>query len=371
MPDESRGAAPVARGVTVRDLRVTLSIPVLRGVDLTAEPGSHLAILGPSGCGKTTLLRAIAGLQAVDSGEIWLGDDRVAGPGIHVVPEERRVGLVFQDWALFPHLTVAANVAYGLPRAQRRSRFGRGNSRARETVAGLLEMVGVSELADRLPGSLSGGQQQRVALARALAPRPSVLLFDEPFSSLDTHLRAGVRTEVALLLRELRITSIFVTHDQDEAFVLGDEVAVMREGVIVQQASPAELYSRPVDSWLAEFVGDAELIPGEASGDVASTPIGPVPLADTTRGAVRVLVRPEEIVLVSGADASVVEVEYHGHDTLTWVALADGSVLRSRSTGAPQFGVGDRVCVAHSGIPARAYPAGGSVPVASTTPDRV
>lgn len=355
--------------MTVRDLRVSLSVPVLRGVDLRAEPGSHLAILGPSGCGKTTLLRAIAGLQVIDSGEIRLGDDPVAGPGLHVAPEERRVGLVFQDWALFPHLTVAANVAYGLPRAQRWRRFGRSNTRAREAVEGLLEMVGVAELADRLPGSLSGGQQQRVALARALAPRPSVLLFDEPFSSLDTHLRAGVRTEVALLLRELKITSIFVTHDQDEAFVLGDEVAVMREGVIVQQASPADLYSRPVDSWLAEFVGDAELIPGDASGDVAATSIGRVPLADTTHGAVRVLVRPEEIVLASGSGASVVEVEYHGHDTLTWVALADGVVLRSRSTGAPRFGVGDEVRVGHSGSPARAYPVDGSVPVAPTTSD--
>jgi iron(III) transport system ATP-binding protein len=338
---------------------------------MEAAPGSHLAILGPSGCGKTTLLRTIAGLQRVDSGEVWLGDDLVAAPGVHVAPEERRVGLVFQDWALFPHLTVAANVAYGLPRGERWRRFGRTRPRAREAVGNLLEMVGVAELADRLPGSLSGGQQQRVALARALAPRPSVLLFDEPFSSLDTHLRAGVRTEVALLLRELKITSIFVTHDQDEAFVLGDEVAVMRDGVIVQQASPAELYSRPVDSWLAEFVGDAELIAGDATGDVAATSIGPVALAEASTGAVRVLVRPEEIVLTVGHGGTVVEVEYHGHDTLTVVQLGDRSILRSRSTGAPQFVVGDEVTVGHSGARARSYPVAGPAPVGVTAPPAV
>ena len=352
------GPDRTARGVSVRDLRVDLSAPVLRGVDLEARPGSQLAILGPSGCGKTTLLRVIAGLQEAHGGEIWLGPDQVAGSGIHVAAEDRRVGLVFQDWALFPHLSVASNVAYGLHRRYRRRRLGRANPEARSLSMALLDMVGVGELADRLPGSLSGGQQQRVAIARALASRPSVLLLDEPFSSLDTNLRADVRADVALLLRGLEITAIFVTHDQDEAFVLGDEVAVMREGRIVQQAAPAAIYERPADAWLAEFVGDAELMAGEAHGDHAHTAIGIVPLSDEARGDVDVLIRPEDIGVARGEGAEVVDVEYHGHDAVVRVRLADGTMVRSRATGAPQVGVGDAVEVGHRGTATIAYPAG-------------
>ena len=328
---------------------------MLQGVDLDARPGSQLAILGPSGCGKTTLLRVVAGLQRLDHGEVWLSEDRVAGPGFHTAPEDRSVGLVFQDWALFPHLDVTANVAYGLPRSARR-RFGRTDSRSRAYVMELLEMVGVGELARRQPGSLSGGQQQRVALARALAPRPSVLLLDEPFSSLDTSLRADVRSEVAQLLRDLKITAIFVTHDQDEAFVLGDEVAVMRAGRIVQQAPPAELYARPVDRWLAEFVGTADILPGDGRGDCAITALGRVPLVEETRGPVEVLLRPEEIMLIDGDAGVVLDVEYHGHDAISRVRLDDGTLLRSRSTGTPLFGPGATVDVVHSGAPTISYP---------------
>lgn len=229
-------------------------------------------------------------------------------------------------------------------------------------VAELLEMVDVDELADRLPGSLSGGQQQRVALARALAPKPSVLLLDEPFSSLDTKLRVDVRGDVAQLLRDLDITALFVTHDQDEAFVLGDEVAVMREGVVVQQASPAELYSRPADPWLAGFVGAADLLDGVASGSEATTALGIVPLDVAADGDVRVLVRPEHIELNvagvldgGGTTGIVLEVDYHGHDALTTVRLADDSVVRSRAMGTPSFAAGDRVAVGHNGARTISY----------------
>jgi iron(III) transport system ATP-binding protein len=342
----------------VRDVRVDLSgAPVLKGVSLEAPAGSQLAILGPSGCGKTTLLRVIAGLQGISHGEVWLGDNRVAGDGMSVAAEDRRVGLVFQDWALFPHLTVAANVAYGLPRSIRPRRIGRRSPEARKRIGALLEMVGVGDLAHRLPGSLSGGQQQRVALARALAPRPEVLLLDEPFSSLDTNLRADVRSEVAQLLRELSITAMFVTHDQDEAFVLGDQVAVMRDGRVVQQAAPSELYHNPVDPWLAEFVGEAELLDGDALGDCALTSLGRVPLIDDQRGPVQVLLRPEEIVLADGAGGLVIDVEYYGHDALSLVRLDDGTVVRSRVTGAPAHRVGDSVSVSHLGSPTIAYAA--------------
>ena len=343
-------------GVAVRDVRVDLAgAPVLRGVSLEAPAGQQLAILGPSGCGKTTLLRVIAGLQSIDHGEVWLGDQQVAGDRSSVPAEERRVGLVFQDWALFPHLTVAANVAYGLPRDVRLRRFGRRNPEARRRVGGLLEMVGVGDLADRLPGSLSGGQQQRVALARALAPQPDVLLLDEPFSSLDTNLRADVRADVAQLLRELSVTAMFVTHDQDEAFVLGDQVAVMRDGLVVQQASPAELYRNPVDPWLAEFVGEAELLAGVARGDRADTSLGVVGLVDERTGPVRVLIRPEEILLSNGTGGVVTGVEYYGHDALSTVRLDDGTVVRSRVTGAPAHRVGDAVAVGHRGAPTVSY----------------
>jgi iron(III) transport system ATP-binding protein len=347
---------PHKPGVAVHDLRLDLGgAPVLRGVSLEAPAGQQLAILGPSGCGKTTLLRVIAGLQSIDHGEVWLGDQRVAGGGTSVPAEERRVGLVFQDWALFPHLTVAANVAYGMPRDVRLRRFGRRNPEARQRVAVLLEMVGVGDLADRLPGSLSGGQQQRVALARALAPQPDVLLLDEPFSSLDTNLRADVRADVARLLRDLSVTAMFVTHDQDEAFVLGDQVAVMREGRVVQQASPAELYRNPVDPWLAAFVGEAELVPGDARGDRADTPLGVIGLVEERTGPVRVLIRPEEIVLSDGTGGLVVAVEYYGHDALSTVRLDDGTVVRSRVTGAPTHRAGDTVAVGHRGAPTVAY----------------
>ena len=178
-------------------------VDVLRHVDLRVDAGAVVALLGPSGCGKTTLLRSIAGLERLDGGEVRIGDRLVSGPGAHVPPERRRVGMVFQDWALFPHLTVAQNVGYGLPRAQR----------AGARVDAALDMVGLGGLGDRSPGTLSGGQQQRVALARALAPQPGVLLLDEPFSNLDSTLRVQVRTEVHQLLAQLEVTTVFVIHD--------------------------------------------------------------------------------------------------------------------------------------------------------------
>ena len=355
MPD----TALTPKGFSVDSVCVRLAGgDVLRGVDLRADPGQQLAVLGPSGCGKTTLLRSLAGLQAIDAGEIAIGERVVASASTHLVAEDRGVGLVFQDWALFPHLTVAANVAYGLPAGVRgRWSFGRrGQARMRSSVQHLLDMVGIGELADRMPGSLSGGQQQRVALARALAPAPSVLLLDEPFSSLDTSLRTSLRTEVAALLRELAITAVFVTHDQDEAFVLGDEVAVMCDGVVVQQAPPAELYAHPATPWLARFVGDADVLTGEGRGDSATTAIGQVPLEAMTVGGVDVLVRPEDVVLEAGGDTIVCAVEYYGHDAVTSVRTLSGDVVRSRTTGAPAFAVGDRVSVRHSGVKSIAFP---------------
>jgi iron(III) transport system ATP-binding protein len=327
---------------------------VLRRVYLRVAPGAVVALLGPSGCGKTTLLRSIAGLERLDDGEVRIGDRLVSGPGVHVPPERRRVGMVFQDWALFPHLTVAQNVAYGLPRAERRG----------PRVGAALEMVGLGGLGGRIPGTLSGGQQQRVALARALAPQPGVLLLDEPFSNLDTALRAQVRSEVHQLLAELAVTTVFVTHDQEEAFVLGDEVAVMHGGRIVQQAPPSALYARPAMPWVASFVGDANLVDGTAAGGTAETPIGPVALEPAPEGAlagaVQVVLRPEELRLASpngghGTPAVVELCEYYGHDTVYLVRPDGAEPLRARAGSVPQFDRGDRVTVTYQGPPAVAY----------------
>ena len=334
------------RCVSVEDTHLAIAgAPVLRGVSLSIEAGASLALLGPSGCGKTTLLRVIAGLERPDRGTVRVGDDVLTGPGRFVAPEDRRVGMVFQDGALFPHLTVAENVAFGIHRAKDRDR----------RVAAALDLVGLGELANRLPGNLSGGERQRVALARALAPEPAVLLLDEPFASLDATLRVQLRTEVRRLLGELGITSLFVTHDQDEAFVLGDEIAVMQCGRIHQVGSPASLYERPADRWVAGFVGEANLIGGTASDGRAATDIGEVPLAGVASGAVDVLLRPEHLRLDAEGPWTVEVVEFYGHDSMYQLAREDGRRLHARTFTAPTHGRGDRVSVRYAGPPTVAF----------------
>lgn len=354
MPNNGQGPAEseIYSGVEVSGIHKSFDgVPVLHDVGMAVRSASLLALLGPSGCGKTTLLRIIAGLERSDTGMVRVGDRVLADDGTHLPPERRRVGLVFQDWALFPHLSVAANVGYGL---------GRSSDREARTERAL-EMVGLAGLGERRPGTLSGGQQQRVALARAIAPEPSVLLLDEPFSNLDTSLRAKVRSEVHELLVGLGITTVIVTHDQEEAFVLGDEVAVMHEGRIVQQATPAELYRRPSSPWVATFVGDANLVPGEGRGASALTPLGDVPLEASADGPLDVLVRPEECRISRGGDARVELVEFYGHDTVYVVDLADGTRLRVREGSAPSAARGDEIAVSYVGGPTIAYPAGSPV----------
>ncbi|NED97594.1 ABC transporter ATP-binding protein [Phytoactinopolyspora alkaliphila] len=317
-------------------------VEVLHGVSMTVPAGGTLALLGPSGCGKTTLLRIIAGLEQADAGTVTVGHAVLTDGRRMVPPERRHVGMVFQDWALFPHLSVAANVAYGLRRLP--------GEEARRRVADALAMVGLSALADRAPETLSGGQQQRIALARAIAPRPAVLLLDEPFSNLDAALRGQVRTEVHQLLTKLGVTTMFVTHDQEEAFVLGDTVAVVRDGAVVQQAPPTEVYARPADAWVARFVGDANLVPGHASGLTASTALGIVPLDAERSGPVEVLIRPESLALSLDTDGSarVELVEFYGHDTVSLVRVGD-EVLRVRTPGAPLAHRDERVRLTYSG----------------------
>jgi iron(III) transport system ATP-binding protein len=337
-------------GVVKRYGRVT----ALNGAELTVASGTLTAVLGPSGCGKTTLLRCVAGFERIDTGEIVINGRRVAGPGVHVPPQRRRIAVVPQEGALFPHLSVAGNVAYGLDRSARRS--GR--------VEEVLALVGLDGYGDRMPHQLSGGQQQRVAVARALAPRPSLVLLDEPFSALDAGLRAELRHDIREALRADGATAVLVTHDQGEALSIADQVAVLRDGIVVQCGPPTAIYQEPVDPWVAAFVGDAVLLPATVDGREAVTPLGRIPLAGVPghAGTATVLVRPEQLRITAGADAggvraTVVRHEFHGHDALVALRLADGTRVSARVFhDAEPVPVGADVSVRVTGT-ARAWPA--------------
>ena len=313
------------------------------GAELCVEQGELLALLGPSGCGKTTLLRLIAGFEEPDAGEI-----RIAGePVDRVPPQKRRVGMVFQDYALFPHLTVAENVAFGVPRRQR-------DPRVRE----LLALVGLEGLAHRYPHELSGGQQQRVAVARALAPTPAIVLLDEPWSNIDPLLRGSMRDELAGILRSIEVTVVLVTHDREEAFSLADRIAVMRDGRIVQAASPEELYADPADRWTAGFVGAGNFLRGRIEGNLVDTQLGRFPVTGKNGATeVEALVRPELLRLEPDPQgtAEVVDREFRGHDVFYRVRLADGTVVVSQRPSTEVVPQGSRVVVEPQREPVRVF----------------
>ncbi len=309
-------------------------VMALDGFNLDVHAGHVMTLLGPSGSGKTTALRLIAGFDRPDQGSIEVGGVMVADEATFVSPEKRRVGMVFQDYALFPHLTVARNVGYGVGRDIRKRR-----------VTETLELVGLGGKEHRLPNELSGGEQQRVALARALAPEPSVILLDEPFSNLDASLRARVRTEVADILRTAGTTAVFVTHDQEEALSTSDFVAVMRAGQVVQAARPGDLYHDPIDEWVAGFLGDADFFAGHAASGRVTTPLGVFPT--DLEGSVRVMIRPESVVLSPNESGSAVvrQRQFFGHDQLVTVTLKGGHQIRARLGPTPYFEPGDPVSV--------------------------
>jgi iron(III) transport system ATP-binding protein len=329
----------------IRAMGVQKSFGPVRAVDnlnLDVAEGEVCALLGPSGCGKTTMLRLLAGFERPDGGCITLDGDVIAGGRSFVPPERRRIGMVFQDYALFPHMTVEENVRYAL---------GRRGDPAR--AAEVLDLVGLADLRRRPPHELSGGQQQRVALARALAGTPRLVLLDEPFSGLDAGLRARVRQEVRAILLAAGVTALFVTHDQEEALSLADRVAVMRDGRVEQAGTPEEVYGRPASRWVAEFLGEADVLPGRVEAGWAECELARVPAEGIRAGAAEVLVRPESVGLTltpagggrTQVEAVVVEREFFGHDQLVHVQLPSGRRLRSRSLSHPVWHPGDRVRV--------------------------
>jgi iron(III) transport system ATP-binding protein len=345
------------------------STVAIADVSLSIRSGELVAVLGPSGCGKTTLLLAIAGLLPVRSGSIRIGDREISRPGRTIAPEKRGVGWVPQEASLFPHLSVGENIGFAVPRrGAAGGAGGRGHAAgaARDArIAELARLVGLSDLTGRAPHQLSGGQAQRVALARALAPRPELLLLDEPFAALDTQLRTGLRREVAELLRAQGTTSLLVTHDQEEALTLADRVAVLHDGRLAQFGTPEEIYQQPATDWVASFVGDVVELPGQwragrvlcALGSVEATAVGFTPADGAT---VRLMLRPEWIVprpdllaqAAAGADARVASISYAGHDAMVSCDLVAGPTVRMRMAAVELPAVGDslRLAVQRPGL---------------------
>lgn len=316
--------------------------PVVQDVGFTVEQGEVLALLGPSGCGKTTTLRLIAGFEQPDRGQIWLEGREIS----KLPPEQRGIGFVFQDYALFPHLSVFENVAFGLRHLRRNQRRAR--------VMEVLGLVGLTVFKDRKPGELSGGQQQRVALARAIAPGPKLVLLDEPFSSLDAALRQSTRDEVRTLLKQSGIGAILVTHDQEEALSIADRLAVMRSGRLEQVGTPEEVYHHPRTPFVAQFLGRTNLIPGEARGLEAETPLGRMLLTEEAHGAVLLSLRPEGLGLAMplghlGIDGKQIEGivlarEFKGHDITYRIQIGQRELLVQEGPESP-FNRGDKVRV--------------------------
>lgn len=316
-------------------------------VSFSVLQGQSLALVGPSGCGKTTILRMLAGLERPDSGAIVVDGEVLASDSVWVQPEKRNLGMVFQDWALFPHLSVLQNVEFGLTKEARAAGQGLES----------LEMVQLAHLKARRVHELSGGQAQRVALARALATRPKVMLFDEAFSSLDAQLTVQVRVEVADLMRSLGMASIYVTHDQSEAFDVADQIAVMHQGSLVQSAPPAEVYREPANEWVASFVGHATVVPATGTGAAATCCIGEVPLTQEVQGACRVLLRPESLRVTAastGSNGIVGRVKFVSGQT-TYEIVCGGETVSATTLGSPQFATGDAVGVSFSGDAAVAF----------------
>ena len=317
-------------GVTVRYGEVA----AIEGFTLDVVEGTLMALVGPSGCGKTTALRAIAGFEQPTQGTITIRGELVSGESKLVEPEHRSVGMVFQEYALFPHISVAENVGYGV----------RGSDRVRR-VEEVLSLVRLDGHGDRFPHELSGGEQQRVALARALAPEPDVVLLDEPFSNLDAPQRERMRRELRKILKAARVTAVLVTHDQAEALAIADVIAVMRDGYVRQVGVPDDVYAAPVSPWVAKFLGDAVLLDGTVSDGSVSTVLGSVPTPLPDGAHARVMIRPEWIMPTTADDGSglVLDREFYGHDQRVEIEIGKGEIIEALVPTRHAVHVGDRV----------------------------
>ena len=310
-------------------------VPTVRNLSLELQPGQILCLLGPSGCGKTTTLRAIAGFEKISAGEIRLQGQSIATASFHMPPEQRRVGMVFQEYALFPHMHVEDNVAFGLyhwPTADRKAR-----------VQTLLELVGLQGFEHRFPHELSGGQQQRVAIARALAPKPVMLLLDEPFSNLDPEMTIKMRKELYRVLRQTETTAILVTHDHEEAFAMADHVAVMQEGVLVQCDTPEAIYQHPSCAFVAEFIGQANTVPGIIKNGQVETEIGTFPNQSNLQSEshVLVMIRSNEIQFTpsESGPGRIESRQFQGSHTLYAIRLKSGQLIHCCMSPIPVYNI--------------------------------
>lgn len=313
--------------------------PAITDISFAALEGEIICLLGPSGCGKTTTLRAIAGFEPVAGGEIRLEGRLMSAPGHRIPTEQRRIGMVFQEYALFPHLRVQDNVAFGLQHLSAGERVTQ--------VRLMLEMVGLTDLAARYPHELSGGQQQRVALARALVQKPAVLLLDEPFSNLDPDMAGKMREDLHDLLRRTKTTAILVTHDHDEAFAMADQIAVLNNGRLEQLDTPEGIYHTPSTPFVADFVGQADFIPGTIERGKVVTEIGEFPNQPDYRGGanVVVMIRPDDVHIVPLVQSTthILARQFHGSENLYTIGLPSGRVVHSSEPSTTVYPVGTPV----------------------------
>lgn len=361
-------SAPPDPYLSIESIRVGYTsgsqfVEIVHGLSMTLARGEIGCLLGPSGCGKTTVLRAIAGFEPLNEGRILLGGKQISDPTQSAAPETRQVGVVFQDYALFPHLSVADNVGFGLRKLTRSAR--------KKQVDDLLDLVGLATSHHKYPHELSGGQQQRVALARALAPRPALLLLDEPFSNLDVELRERLATEVRDILRELGTTAVLVTHDQHEAFAIADNIGVMHEGLIVQWDNAYNLYHRPQNRFVADFIGQGVFTTGtvDLTHQSVEIEIGSLPLpqgqslpkAEGGRQTVDVLLRADDVIHddSSALQAEVLRKAFRGAEFLYTLKLASGQTLLALVPSHHDHAIGEKIGIRLAADHVVTFPAGG------------